>query len=213
MLTRRLIIPLAGIAAVWPLAIRPAGAQRPDGPAVEGGASAREVDAGDVWEALRQGRAAAVMRHATAPGVSDPAGYRLDDCATQRNLSDEGRTQARAIGDAFRAHGVTEATVMSSAWCRARETAELLGLGDVRREPALDSFFNERMEGPARTAAVRALLAAWRDGPLVCVTHQVNITSLTSLFPAQGELMVVETGGSAEGVAGLSPRVLGRIRV
>lgn len=163
---------------------------------------ARADEAG--WEALRGGRAAAIMRHAIAPGGGDPPGFRLEACETQRNLSDEGRAQARAIGAAFRARGIAAATVRASAWCRARETAELLGLGPVAREPSLDSFFGERSLGAGRTEALRALLAAWSGGPLVLVTHQVNITALTGIFPASGETVLVATGGTAE--------VLGRFR-
>jgi broad specificity phosphatase PhoE len=158
--------------------------------------AARAEDAG--WDLLRQGRAAAILRHAIAPGGGDPPGFRLEACETQRTLSDEGRAQARAIGDAFRARGIAAAKVLSSGWCRCRETAELMRLGPVAREPALDSFFGDRSLGPARTEALRALLAAWSGGPLVLVTHQVNITALTGVFPASGETVLVRTGGAPE---------------
>jgi phosphohistidine phosphatase SixA len=157
-----------------------------------------------MWAALREGRAAALMRHAIAPGGGDPPGFRLGDCATQRNLSEEGRAQARATGALFRHNGIAAAAVLSSGWCRCLETAELLGLGPVARAPALDSFFADRAEGPARTEALRRLLGAWRGGPLVLVTHQVNITALTGIFPASGEAVAVATGADAG--------VLGRFR-
>lgn len=156
------------------------------------------------WALLRAGRAAAILRHAIAPGGGDPPGFRLDDCATQRNLSAEGRAQATAIGAEFRARGIAAATVLSSGWCRCLETARLLALGPVSREAALDSFFADRSLGPARTEALRGLLAAWSGGPLVLVTHQVNITALTGVFPASGEAVLVRTGGE--------PEVLARLR-
>ena len=59
-----------------------------------------------LWAALREGRAFAMMRHALAPGTGDPANFDVNDCATQRNLSVEGREQARRTGDAFRANGI-----------------------------------------------------------------------------------------------------------
>jgi len=64
------------------------------------------------WQALRSGTAVGLLRHATAPGIGDPAHFRLDDCATQRNLSEAGRQQARAIGSAFRRNGITRARVL-----------------------------------------------------------------------------------------------------
>jgi phosphohistidine phosphatase SixA len=158
--------------------------------------------AADPWQAAREGRAAILLRHAIAPGTGDPPGFRPGDCATQRTLSEAGRAQARAIGAALRARGIDQARVLSSAWCRARETAELLGLGPVGHAPALDSFFADRAAGPARTEALRGLLAAWAGpGTLVLVTHQVNITALTGVFPASGEALLVYTGARAGAVA------------
>lgn len=117
---------------------------------------------------------------------------RLDDCSTQRNLSDEGRAQARLLGQRLRAAGLDAALVYSSAWCRARETAELLSFGPVSHLPPLDSFFEDRRVAAERTAALRAFLNAGRDGPpCILVSHQVNITALVGVFPADAELMVL----------------------
>ena len=137
-----------------------------------------------------------LLRHAIAPGVGDPAAMRLGDCATQRNLDATGRAQATAIGAALRAAGVGGGAgagpvrVYSSQWCRALETARLLGFGaPVELPSALNSFFENRGQGPPATAALRAWLAAQpRGGTLtVLVTHQVNITALTGIVPASGE--------------------------
>ena len=76
------------------------------------------------WNALRAG-GIAIFRHSNAPGVGDPPGMRLDDCSTQRNLDEEGRVQARRIGDAFRSRNIQLGAVLASQWCRATETAEL----------------------------------------------------------------------------------------
>ncbi len=154
------------------------------------------------WDILRAG-GVVLFRHAIAPGSGDPPGMRLGDCATQRNLDAAGRAQARRIGEAFRAAGVEVGAVLTSAWCRARETAELAFPGQVRPEPAFDSFFDDRTEEPARTAAARRLLLAWQGpGALVAVTHQVNITALTGVFPASGEGIVLRREGTALAVAG-----------
>jgi len=143
------------------------------------------------WAALRAGGAVALLRHASAPGTGDPPGFRLDDCATQRNLSAAGRAEAAAIGAAFRARGVHADAVYSSQWCRCLETARLLDLGPVTPFAPLNSFFENQGEEPERTAGVRALLAEPRTGTIVLVTHQVNITALTGILPRSGETVVV----------------------
>ncbi len=144
-------------------------------------------------EALREPGAVALLRHADAPGTGDPAGFALGDCATQRNLGDAGRAQARAIGARLRRAGV-RARVFSSAWCRTRETADLLGLGPVTLLPALNSFFQDSAAGPAQTEALRRFIADWTGGPLILVTHQVNITALTGVYPRSGELVLLRRG-------------------
>src|SRR3546814_11054037 len=108
-----------------------------------------------LWAALKQGGHVAIMRHATAPGFGDPEGFRLNDCSTQRNLSDAGRAQARRIGDAIRAHGVTIGRVLSSRWCRCLEPAALLGLGPVAAYPPLDSLHRRPERYQELTAGLR----------------------------------------------------------
>lgn len=165
-----------------------------------------QADEGQLLAALREGRAVALMRHALAPGTGDPAGFRLGDCATQRNLSAEGRAQAEATGARLRAAGITRAQVYSSQWCRCLETARLLGLGEVTELPALNSFFGDRAHGPQQTAELSAFLRDRPPGPsLVLVTHQVNITAFTKGFVRSGEIVVVALP------LGEQPEVLGRI--
>ena len=156
------------------------------------GAPTWAADPEDLWALLAGGGQVVVMRHAsTDPGVGDPAHLRLEDCATQRNLSAAGREEARRIGEALRARGVPIGQVLSSRWCRCLETARL-AFGKGEPWPPLDSFFRDRGREPAQTAAVRARAAERPSaGNLIIVTHQVNITALTGLFPAQGEMVVL----------------------
>jgi broad specificity phosphatase PhoE len=168
-------------------------------------ASAAAVPEAELWAALKTAGHAALVRHADAPGFGDPPEFRLDDCSTQRNLSGEGREQARALGARFREHGIRSAAVYSSQWCRCMETARLLGLGAVTAFPGLNSFFDERGLEGRRTAEARALLLEARGGPLVLVTHQVNIRALTGEAVGSGEIVVVRF--DAEKIA-----VIGRIR-
>lgn len=131
-----------------------------------------------VVAALRGGEVAVLLRHAlTDPGVGDPPGFRAGDCATQRQLSAAGRTQARRIGNWFRARGLGPTQVRSSAWCRCLDTATL-AFGRVEPWPALDSFFGERSREGGQSAAMRAELGRIPPGRFeVWVTHQVNITA------------------------------------
>lgn len=173
MLPHRLLVLLAWSCLCWP-------------------ESAIGTDQEAAFDALREGRAAALVRHALAPGVGDPAEFRIDDCGTQRNLSDEGREQARATGERLRAAGITAARVYSSQWCRCLETARLLDLGEVQELPALNSFFNNRSRSERQTADLRSFLrAAPPSDPVVLVTHQINIRALTGQATRSGEIVVV----------------------
>jgi phosphohistidine phosphatase SixA len=149
---------------------------------------------------LREGGLVILLRHATAPGTGDPPGFRLDGCATQRNLSEAGRAQARAIGAAMRREAVPIGRVLSSRWCRCLDTARLLDVGPVIPFPPLASFFGERQRQDGQTQAVQAHVAAWRGpGNLLLVTHQVNIAARSGIYPASGEAIVVEPNWSIVG--------------
>lgn len=135
-----------------------------------------------------------LFRHAEAPGVGDPPGFKLNDCSTQRNLDDTGRAQARRIGAQIRAQGVRVGAVRSSQWCRTRETARLaFPQQDVHDDPDFNSFFGDSAGGAEQSARALATLRQWRGpGTLVVVTHQVNITALTGIVPGSGEGVVVQ---------------------
>lgn len=117
---------------------------------------AQAEETGRVVELLDLPRHAALMRHATAPGSGDPDHFRLDDCTTQRNLSETGRAEARETGRLLRAAGLADALVLTSRWCRATDTARELDLGEVDPFPPLDSFFRDRSR---EDAARRDILA------------------------------------------------------
>lgn len=158
------------------------------------------------WQALENG-GIVLFRHALAPGTGDPANFTLGDCSTQRNLNDQGRADSRAIGQAFQDKGIKVGRVLTSQWCRCVETAELAFPGQVEEEPVFNSFFQNRSAGPEQTRAGQRILEQWSgDGALVVITHQVNITALTDIFPQSGEGIVVEINdGEIE--------VIGRLRI
>jgi len=152
------------------------------------------------WTQTRQGRAVALIRHANAPGLGDPSGFRIGVCTTQRNLSQEGRDQARRIGEFFREKGVKETSVYSSQWCRCLETARLLALGPVKELPALNSFFEDRSTDEAQTKQIREFITSLPTGkPHIMVTHQVNITALTDIVPSSGEIIIFQLTQDGQG--------------
>lgn len=158
------------------------------------------------WPALGNG-SIVLLRHANAPGVGDPPGFTLQDCSTQRNLDGAGREQAVRIGQRFKNQGIKVGAVLTSQWCRCKETAQLAFPGMAREEPAFNSFFGQRSNEPAQTEAARARLLAWRGpGALVVITHQVNITALTGLGSAPGDGVVLRrTHGALTVVGTIAP--------
>jgi phosphohistidine phosphatase SixA len=173
------------------------------------GQTAHAQSEAELWAALRKPDHLVIMRHALAPGTGDPDNFRVDDCSTQRNLSEAGREQARRTGEAFRRNGIESAAVYSSQWCRCLETARLLELGEVEELTALNSFFEERGKGPAQIDQLRQDLRKMDlSQPVVLVTHQVNVTGFTGVYPGSGEMVVVrrKTDGSFETVGTHDPR-------
>jgi phosphohistidine phosphatase SixA len=158
----------------------------------------------DAWKALKQPGSIVLFRHAVAPGIGDPAGMKLGDCSTQRNLDAQGREQARQMGQRLKLQGIKVGAVISSQWCRTRETARL-AFPDVPATdaPAFNSFFAKRNSEPAQTTAARKQLMAWAGpGALVVITHQVNITALTGLASTSGEGVVLRKQGTQLVVVG-----------
>ena len=166
------------------------------------------ADEAAAWRALEEGGAVAMMRHALAPGTGDPANFTLGDCATQRNLSEEGREQARRIGAMLRARDIAVDGVWSSQWCRCLETARLLDLGPAQELPPLNSFFRR----PERRAPQLAALKDWLadvepEGVHVLVTHQVVISGVTGDWATSGATVVVRPrdDGTVEVIGTIPP--------
>ncbi|MHA7853369.1 histidine phosphatase family protein [Marinobacter shengliensis] len=144
------------------------------------------------WTALREGRAVLLMRHALAPGTGDPGGFDLEDCSTQRNLNSVGREQARSWKPFLASRGIAEARVFSSQWCRCMDTAREMDMGEVTEWPALNSFFRNRGDGDTQTRQTIALVNELEPGAaVILVSHQVNVTALTGVFPASNEGVIL----------------------
>lgn len=161
------------------------------------------------WAPLRLGGVIVLMRHTqTLSGTGDPPGFRLDSCDTQRNLSAHGRTQAVRIGQAFRDAQVRVDEVRSSAWCRCVDTAEL-AFGRHRVWPPINSFFQQGDREGQTAKAMHSLRSHQGPPNLVLVTHQVNISALTGVFPAMGEVLLTRADpANAAGLTVLARRAL-----
>ena len=151
------------------------------------------------------------MRHgSTGPGLGDPPGYRLDDCSTQRNLSDEGRAEAKRIGERLRGAKVAIGRVYTSPWCRCRETA-MLAFGKAEDWEPLSSVFDFPDRDAQYTERVKKRIGTYSSremgGNVAMVTHNVNIAALTRLSVATAEIVVVRP----DGCCGL--RTVGRIKL
>lgn len=148
-----------------------------------------------IWSQLQQPEQAyfILMRHALAPGTGDPEIFQLGECSTQRNLSAEGREQARRTGEAFRQRGVAVAQVLSSEWCRCLETAELMNLAAVVSFAPINSFFRDRSTEAAQTEQVEQFMLsnAEASGVTIMVTHFVNIAALSGSGVGSGEMVVM----------------------
>jgi phosphohistidine phosphatase SixA len=181
-----LLVGLALVAGVLALVVPPAGAD----------------DA--VWALLRTGGQVVVIRHAvTTPGVGDPDGMRLDDCQSQRNLTDAGRAHARRLGEALRTRGVTVERVLSSPWCRCLETARL-AFGRAETWTALGNLFGRPDNRDEQVRQMRSMVGEPRTGGnLVLVTHGSTIAALTGISPDTAEMVVLTPHGQGRfGVAG-----------
>jgi len=164
----------------------------------------------EVARLLREGGALIAFRHALAPGTFDPPDFQPGVCSTQRNLSDEGRTQARRIGEWFGARGLKPARVRSSPWCRCLDTATL-AFGRVEPWAALGSPRGATESTNAESLAElrRALAAASVPGrPFeVWVTHMFVLSDLAGTNTSSGEGLVLRADGAG------GAKVLARLQV
>jgi phosphohistidine phosphatase SixA len=152
-----------------------------------------------------------LLRHSLAPGVGDPENFKVNDCSTQRNLSEVGRQDAQDVGAWLARRQITIARVESSRWCRAKETATLLNLGKVRLNRNLDSLFQESdLPNHPQTVKVRKQIVDHRNnrGLLILVGHYVNIAALTNTGVDSGEGVLVRANSKGViRVVGATPKL------
>lgn len=157
---------------------------------------AMTATASELADKLKLPNHALLMRHALAPGIGDPAGYSLVDCSTQRNLDAQGRQQAMRTGQWLKRQGIQTAMVLTSPWCRCKDTANLLGYGQPEVEPAIGSFFEASQEAADYTQRLQKRLAQLGptkgDKALILVTHHVNILDYMGSHVGSGDMVLVQ---------------------
>ena len=141
---------------------------------------------------LQEGGKLIFIRHAYAPGSGDPNNFNLNDCSTQRNLSTEGREQAHYIGELFTKNKIAIHEVLSSEWCRCKETAKI-AFKDFSTNSFLNSFYSSKYEKnkDKQIKALKNFIKNFKSNKnLILVTHYVVIAEVLNYGPSSGEIVV-----------------------
>lgn len=152
-----------------------------------------EIDK-DILASLKEGNKLIFIRHAYAPGGGDPDNFDINDCNTQRNLSDSGRQQAKNISNFFIENQINFKRVYSSEWCRCKETAKI-AFGDFETKNFLNSFFSQKFAKNRKKQMndLNNFVNNYNDdGNLVFVTHYVVISEALNYAPSSGEIVVAD---------------------
>ncbi len=146
----------------------------------------------DLLKQLTEGGKLIFIRHAYAPGSGDPNNFNLNDCSTQRNLSDRGRKQAEHIGIIFRENKIEIDEVYSSEWCRCKETAEI-AFTNFTTKNFLNSFYSSNY-AKNKTKQIKSLMKFVKknnfEKNIIFVTHYVLISEVLDYAPSSGEIIV-----------------------
>ena len=141
---------------------------------------------------LKDGGKLIFIRHAYAPGNGDPNNFNLKDCSTQRNLSEDGRKQAQQIGKFFRKNKIKIEKVLSSEWCRCKETAKI-AFKNFSTNNFLNSFYSSKYEKnkDKQLKAINDYIKKFKSNKnLVLVTHYVVISEILNYYPSSGEIVI-----------------------
>ena len=143
---------------------------------------------------LKNGGNIIFIRHAIAPGNGDPDNFDLKDCSTQRNLSKNGIEQSKKIGEFFKDNKIKVEKVLSSEWCRCKDTANI-AFGNFQTFSALNSFYEARFakNKSKQIKELKNFLNNWEsDSNLVIVTHFVVISELLNKGTSSGEMILTD---------------------
>ena len=147
------------------------------------------------WQPAKEGNKIILIRHSIAPGSGDPPNFNINDCRTQRNLSEEGVKQSKKIGKLFNKNQIKIDQVLSSQWCRCKDTARY-AFKNYKEFSALNSTFQSPHDKNAKKQIkeLRDFIKKWNgnDSNLVLVTHYVIITAITDVAPRSGEIVIID---------------------
>ena len=146
----------------------------------------------NIVEILKKENNIIFIRHAIAPGNGDPSNFDILDCSTQRNLSKDGELQALKIGDFFKNNDIKITKVLSSEWCRCKDTAKI-AFGNYETKNFLNSFYDKRFsENKDKQIAdfQKFIKNRNKTGNLVLVTHYVVISEILDLTTSSGEIVI-----------------------
>ena len=147
-----------------------------------------------IIEQLKKGGNIVFIRHAIAPGGGDPENFRLDDCSTQRNLDGQGIEQSKKMGLFFKQNNIPIDRVLSSEWCRCKDTAKF-AFKDYETFNALNSFFSSKFEKnkEKQMKDLNKFLNNWESNKnLILITHYVVILESLNKTVSSGEIVVVD---------------------
>ena len=144
---------------------------------------------------LKSGGHLIFIRHAYAPGGGDPDNFDINDCSTQRNLNDLGREQSNKIGNFFKRNQIPIDLVISSEWCRCKETASI-AFKNFETKNFLNSFYSAKFEKNRKSQMknLKKYVDSWnKNKNLVFVTHYVVILEALDYAPNSGEIVIADT--------------------
>ena len=147
------------------------------------------------WNLAQEGNKIVLIRHSLAPGGGDPSGFKINDCKTQRNLNLTGIKQSKKIGKLFKKNKIPVDQVLSSQWCRCKDTAKY-AFGNYKEFTALNSTFQSpynKNEGK-QLKELYNFVKKW-DGKgknLILITHYSIITAVTTAVPSSGEIVIAD---------------------
>ena len=147
------------------------------------------------WHFVQEGDKIILLRHSLAPGGGDPPGFKIDDCKTQRNLNRKGINQSKKIGKLFKKNKIPIDQVLSSQWCRCKDTAKY-AFRKYKVFSALNSTFQSPYDENAKKQIkeLKKYIQNWEGNGanLILVTHYVIISAITDVRPRSGEIVIID---------------------